>query len=73
MSVSVVVNFLTVKLCFVYQHSNDKLLINSYSDVKNHFIFVIAVIEYRLSTSVENRYEQINTPFFVVNDGEKVR
>ena len=26
-----------------------------------------------LSTSVENRYEQINTPFFVVNDGEKVR
>jgi hypothetical protein len=41
--------------------------------VKNHFIFVIAVIEYRLSTSVENRYEQINTPFFVVNDGEKVR
>lgn len=25
MSVSVVVNFLTVKLCFVYQYSNDKL------------------------------------------------
>ena len=27
MSVSVVVNFVTVKLCFVYQYSNDKLLI----------------------------------------------